>query len=462
MRRDFIGDKVRDATYLTAAALLLGIAAPWRLAAQHAMADAPPTAAAGRDTTPMAGMSMAVSMTGPLGLPMSRDGSGTSWLPDAAPMHANHFTAGSWELMLHYLAFGYYDRQGGADPAKRGDDQIGSVNWVMLMASHGLAGGRLQLRGMFSAEPWTVGRRGYPLLLQSGESYHGQPLHDRQHPHDLFMELAANYERAIAPNLGIQLYVAPVGEPASGPPAFPHRPSAGNDPMAPLSHHWQDATHISFGVISAGIFTRMWKLEGSVFNGREPDEDRTDIDFRRLDSYAGRITVNPAAAWSLSGSYAYLASPEVLFPGVSQHRLTASVLNDRGIGTRGRWSSALIWGANKESGDAGLSNSALLESNADLDTRNSVFGRIEYVQKSARDLAVTDTFVPDRIFDIGSVSAGYVRELTELAGGSVGIGVQLSLDLVPGSLEPVYGTRSPSGVSVFFRLRPREMRIGLQ
>src|SRR5579864_8153548 len=212
-------------------------------------------------------------MAGVLGIPMNRDGSGTSWLPDASPMMANHFSAGAWNFMFHYRAFVYYDRQNDADQARRGDDQFGSVNWAMLMAGRDLARGHLELRGMMSAEPWTVGAGGYPLLLQSGESYRGQPLHDRQHPHDLFMELAAIYTHSLGKNLALQAYVAPVGEPASGPVAFPHRPSAAGDPFAPLGHHWQDATHISYAVFTAKTYSRSLKLETSIFNGREPAQD---------------------------------------------------------------------------------------------------------------------------------------------------------------------------------------------
>src|SRR6185437_12060761 len=318
-------------------------------------------------------------MAGVLGIPMSRDGSGTSWLPDASPMLANHFAAGTWDFMFHYRAFVYYDRQNDADQARRGDDQFGSVNWAMLMAGRDLGRGRLELRGMMSAEPWTVGAEGYPLLLQSGESYHGQLLHDRQHPHDLFMELAAIYAHPLGDKLAIQAYVAPVGEPATGPVAFPHRPSASGDLFAPLGHHWQDATHISYGVITAALFSRSWKLETSIFNGREPDQDRTNFDYkgRRLDSYSARLTTNPTGTWSLSASYAYLKSPEVLDPSVSVKRITASALNTRPIWAKGEWASALIYGGNKAEDTDRWSNSALAESNLAFDAWNSVFARVE-------------------------------------------------------------------------------------
>ncbi len=392
----------------------------------------------------------------PLGISHSRIGSGTSWLPDDAPMYAWHFNPGSWSLMLHGVAFGTYDKQYG----QRGDDQFNSTNWIMLMASRQLGGGALHLRGMFSAEPFTVGASGYPLLLQSGEAFKGQPLHDRQHPHDLFMELSALYERAVSRNLGISLYLAPVGEPASGPVAFPHRPSAENEAFAPLSHHWQDATHISFGVITAGVFSRTVKLEGSIFNGREPDEDRYNFDYRgrSLDSYAGRIFVNPSSHWSLSASYAFLKSPEELRPAESQDRITASALFSAPRGAAGDWSSALIYGANRHSGGH-FQNSMTAESNLNLDGRNTLFARLNYVRKSAEDLVIPG-FSPDQEFDVESVVLGYVRELASLGGASVGLGIQGSVARISEELSPTYGTRAPKGLAVFLRIRPGRMRMG--
>jgi hypothetical protein len=417
------------------------------------------TASAPAQGMNMPGMSdSTMRMGGVLGIPMSRDGSGTSWLPDASPMYADHFSAGSWDLMFHYRAFLYYDRQNDAEHARRGDDQLGSVNWAMLMAGRNIGRGRLELRGMMSAEPWTVGAGGYPLLLQSGESYHGQPLHDRQHPHDLFMELAAIYAHPLGNDLAVQAYVAPVGDPATGPVAFPHRPSASGDPFAPLGHHWQDATHISYGVITAALFSRSWKLETSIFNGREPDQDRTNFDYkgRRLDSYSGRFTTNPTSTWSLSASYAYLKSPEALEPSVSEQRITASALNTRPIWANGEWASALIYGGNKAEHTDRWSNSALAESNLAVDAWNSVFARVEYVEKSAADLDLLDRPANER-FDLGSLAIGYVREIARYPGGSLGVGGRFAIDLVPASLEPVYGSRTPTGFAVYLRLRPRRM-----
>jgi hypothetical protein len=369
-------------------------------------------------------------------------------------MSAIHGMVGSFELMLHGDEFGMYDRQyGGA----RGASQLAGVGWVMGSVAHPLGAGRIAFHVMLSADPWTATLRGYPLVLQSGESYDGVPLHDRQHPHDLLMELAARYDVPITSSAALQLYAGPSGEPAVGPVAFPHRPSAIDDPFAPLSHHWQDATHISFGVVTAGIYTHAVKLEGSIFNGREPDQDRTDIDFAHqspvLDSYSARLTVNPTADVSLSSWYAYLKTPEALEPTVSQHRMGASILTERRVGPAGEWSSALIYGANLYSNDSRLSNSVLLESTMNLDGTNVVFARGEYVVKSPSDLdvPVPSPPTPNR-FPIGSAVAGYVRELWSGRGPvAVGAGFAGIIDVIPRSLVPWYATRTPGGFAVFLR-----------
>src|SRR6059058_6055270 len=371
---------------------------------------------------------------GPLGIAETRTGSGTSWLPDASPMHAAHYMLGRWTLMLHGKGFFQYDWQGGS----RGSNQLGIVNWAMAAASRRLGGGQLQLRAMFSAEPWTTGSRGYPLLVQSGESYQGAPLHDRQHSHDLFMELAALYERPVARHFALSLYLAPVGEPAVGPVAFPHRPSAADDPLAPISHHWQDGTHITFGVVTAGVFTRSAKLEASWFNGREPDEHRTGFDYsgRRLDSYSARLTLNPDPRWSVSAWYAYLRSPEALNPDESLHRIGASALTTQPVGTKGTWSSALIYGANDQIGPGPLASSILVESTVDLDGTNSLFGRVEYVRKSAEELVIPSVPATTQ-YDVGALALGYLRTVGTVAGLVAGVGVRGSVNFVPSSLDAV-------------------------
>jgi hypothetical protein len=405
-----------------------------------------------------------MTMTGPLGISTDRMGSGTTWIPDAVTLPSRHLMLGAWDIMSHGVLFGQYDHQGG----RRGDDQVGSLNWLMLMASRNLAGGRFQGRTMLSLDPAGVTNGGYPLLLQSGETYRGQPIHDRQHPHDFWMELGALYERAISNSVGFSVYAAPSGEPALGPVAFMHRPSAIDNPEAPISHHWQDVTHVSFGVATIGLFTGQWKLEGSAFNGREPDENRWDIDPIRIDSYSSRVTFNPSMHWSLTGGFGFLKSPEALKPQESMHQITASALYGVALGSDGQWSSALIYGANKHSGRPQLSNSMLVESEAILDSHNTLFGRSEFVQKSAEDLSLETGspalpfingvrlagFAAEQGFNIGTLNLGYIRDLGRGHAVTLGLGASGTLNFIPTSLEPYYGSRVPVGMMIFLRARP--------
>lgn len=419
----------------------------------------PPDSTASRAHMPDGMMSEMTSMIEPLGISMRRMGSGTTWIPDAVSLPTRSFMAGRWDLMLHGFVFGQYNQQSGP----RGDDQFGSLNWGMFMASHDLAGGRFQARTMLSLDPWTVTARGYPLLLQTGETYRGAPLHDRQHPHDFFMELGVLYDRAIARNLAVELYAAPSGEPALGPVAFMHRPSAMDNPLAPIGHHWQDATHIAFGVITSGIYTRDWKLEGSIFNGREPDENRWDFDPVKLDSYSGRLTVNPNEHLSLTAGYGYLDSPEALHPEESLHRITASVLTGSTLGVDGQWSSAVVWGANRFSSSSSWSNAVLVESEAILDNWNTVFGRAELAQKTSEDLVLaTTSFAPDQLFSVSNASLGYIREFGRGHGVTLGLGIQGIINFVPTQLEPFYGSRTPVGGLIFLRLRSVHLRASME
>ena len=407
--------------------------------------------AAVRAQDPMAGMDMSgqqmPGMMGPLGISMERMGSGTTWIPDAVTLPSVHLMGTTWNAMLHGFVFGQYDWQEGP----RGDTQFGSLNWGMLMASRKLGGGWLQLRTMLSLDPATVTGRGYPLLLQTGESYRGEPLRDRQHPHDFLMEIAALYERPVGEDVALSLYVAPSGEPALGPVAFMHRPSAMDDPVAPLSHHWQDATHIAFGVVTVGMFSQWWKLEGSLFNGEEPDDRRWNIDPIRLDSYAARVTLNPNANWSMTAGYGSIDSPSPSHPGTLR-RFVASALHGRRIGESGQWASALIYGVN-DLDDHEITRSILAESEMVIDDANTVFGRAELVEKSGEEL-VTDAIAPDELARLGHVTFGYVRELWKTRGATVGLGVRGTMNLVPDELEATYGSRTPLGAMVFLRLRP--------
>lgn len=430
-------------------------------------AFAPRAHAQGMDHTTMK-MSMQMPPD-PLGVPMDRSGSATTWIPDALLLPTQHFAAGSWDLMLHGFVFAQYNKQGGP----RGDSQFGSLNWGMFMAGREVAGGRFQLRTMFSVDAATVTNRGYPLLLQSGEAYNGRAIHDRQHPHDFFMEIGATYERALNKHVGLSLYVAPSGEPALGPVAFMHRPSAMDIPTAPLGHHWQDATHVAFGVLTVGLFNNQWKVEGSAFNGREPDQYRWNFDKLALDSYTGRVTFNPNRNWSLTTGYGFLKSPEILHHAESQHRLTSSAMYGRELGEHGQWATTFIFGSNSHGSKATTateesvshrSSSFLLETEAIINDTHTIFARTEHVQKTAEDLvldAPVGSAVSSELLGISSASIGYVRELKKVRGATIGLGAMGTLNFVPSSLEPYYGSRTPVGGVVFLRLRPVFKRGGM-
>jgi len=397
----------------------------------------------------MGGVPMQHDMPGPLGIPMTRHGSGTAWLPDASPMAGFHLMKGGWMLMLHGNLFAGYDWQG----SDAGDDKVISTNWFMAMASHDLVGGELTLRTMLSLEPLTVGKRGYPLLLQTGETLDGEPLVDIQHPHDLFMELAASYNREIAGGVGIEIYGGPAAEPALGPAAFPHRPSAMADPLAPITHHWIDSTHITYGVATAGVVTRYAKLEGSWFNGREPDEDRYDLDLDGFDSWSVRLTVNPHPMWTAQVSMGWLEQPEALEPDVSVVRTTASIGHSHPL-SPGSWDTTIAWGRNDH--DPGSSDDgALLESAVDLGDRwGTTFLRGEVVRKRGEDFglegALAETALP-----VGSVVVGHVHPLLARAGLEGRLGARAALNLVGDDLEARYGTRTPVGFMIYLQVIPQ-------
>ena len=391
-------------------------------------------------------------MSGPLGISMTRDGSGTSWLPHRSPMRAIHGQAGSWELMLHNNVFLQYITESGP----RGDDQLGSINWVMGMARRKAGRGDFTVRSMVSLEPWTVGECGYPDLLATGEFCNDEPLHDRQHPHDVFMELAAQYQAELTENLGYQIYAAAAGEPALGPVAYPHRPSALTNPMAPIAHHWLDATHISFGVVTAGVFGRRWKAEASVFNGREPDQRRYDLDFAALDSFSGRIWFLPNERWAFQISSGHLNDAEqhhIDDPRTDVNRTTASVTYHRPVGEMDVWASTLTWGRNSAHEES--TNAFLAETNFPLTPADNLFGRFEWVQKTAEDLVLSEVHMAG-VFDVAKLTAGYAREF-RVGDWAPGIGASVSMSVVPAALESIYGGRRLGGAAVFLSLRPAPM-----
>jgi hypothetical protein len=385
--------------------------------------------------------------------PMSRESSGTAWNPDSTPMYGKMFMLGDDMLMLHGGAFPRYVNAS----TRRGDDRIDMPNWFMGMYSHPLDdNSQLGARVMMSLDPLTEGGRGYPLLFQSGETWHDQPLHDRQHPHDLFDELSLSYSRKFTDEWSSYLYFGYPGEPALGPPTFMHRVSAMDNPDAPIGHHWQDSTHITFGVATAGLAWKNVKLEGSVFTGREPDENRYDFDRPRFDSYSGRISWNPTPNLALQVSHGYLHSPEALDPDINQHRTTASAIYNVPLGDDANWSTSLVWAQDRNTGER-ATHAVLVETNYQRG-RDTFYARWERVEKSGHEL-VLDDVDHDRIFPVSGYTIGYVRDLMHGRGMDVGLGGQFTLNDMPDYLERYYGTDLPYSFQVFFRIRPSLMQV---
>ncbi len=385
-------------------------------------------------------------MAGQLGrYVMMRDGSGTSWQPDSTPMAGLHWQSGGWTGMAHGDLYGVWDHQGGP----RGDEKGFSESMLMLMAQHDAGPGVVTLHGMVSLDP-LMGRDGYPLLLQTGETANGVDLLvDRQHPHDALMELAAAWSVPLGSRTSAFVYAGYPGEPALGPTAYMHRASGMDDPAAPISHHWLDSTHVSFGVITAGLVRGPLKLEGSLFNGREPDQRRWGWDRLRLDSWSGRITLNPSMHWSLQASYGFLKSPEALEPRVDQRRVTASATWNRPL-EGGNWQTTLAWGRNIFSAGPTL-DAVLLESALTLG-RHTVFGRAETAQKN--ELFEPPSPLAGRVFQVASFSLGYVYDLPLARHLAVGLGAVGTAYALPASIKPAYGA-SPASYMGFVRLKIR-------
>jgi hypothetical protein len=417
----------------------------------HSMHEHPPSqrpGAGGDHEHEKEKMSMSMQSSVNIADPMSRESSGTSWLPDSTPMYGRMFMFGEDMLMLHGAIFPRYTNVS----TRRGDDRIDAANWIMGMYSHPLGqNAQIGSRLMMSLDPLTEGGRGYPLLFQTGESWHDQPLHDRQHPHDLFDELSISYSQKFDANLSAYLYFGYPGEPALGPPAFMHRLSAMDNPDAPIAHHWQDSTHITFGVATAGLVWRTVKIEGSVFTGREPDENRYDFDRPRFDSYSGRISWNPTQNLALQVSHGYIKSPEALEPDLKLHRTTASLIYNQPLGPDRNWSNTFVWGQNDATGE-GKTQSFLIESNYQRG-RDTIYARWERVQKSGHEL-VLDPADESRIFPVSGYTIGYVRDLSHGNGIDIGLGTQFTINDRPDRLDRYYGDDLGYAFQFFLRIRP--------
>lgn len=379
----------------------------------------------------------------------ARDASGTSWLPANSPMHAGHARAAGWELMWHGNVFLQFINESAEE--HRGAHQTGSINWLMGMARRPAGSGLVGARTMISLEPWTIRGCGYPVLLATGESCDGDTIHDRQHPHDLFMELALEYERPIRDGLRWLAYGGPAGEPALGPVAFPHRVSATANPIAPIGHHWLDATHITYGVFTTGLRSTKWNAEASIFNGREPDENRTDFDFGALDSYSARLSIAPtmSTVFQVSAGRLNDAEREAGLPPNDVTRVTASASYNRALNMSTMWASTIAWGVNDE--PVNTTHALLVESSLSLRGLHVGFMRFEVVGKPAHDLHVHES---TDVFTVGKIQLGYAHYLRPTRGLQMGVGGSIAGSIVPEALAPRYGGRVSPGVAVFLTLRP--------
>jgi hypothetical protein len=392
---------------------------------------------------------------------MGAMGSGTSWQPSSGPMHMHYKVAGNWLLMFHYNLIVGMNRQGGP----RGVTKLDSENWFMPMGYHKVGKGTVQLRGMFSFEPFTFPPGGSPLLFQTGETYKSQPLIDHQHPHDLFMELSAQYTLPLGERGTWFTYFGYPGEPALGPVAFMHRMSASENPSATLSHHLQDSTHISFGVLTTGFTYRWFKLEGSIFNGREPNENRYNFDAHKWNSRSARVWFMPNDNWTMQLSYGFLRSPEAQEPDADIRRATASVQYNKAF-KHGNWASAFIWGRNHLSspGEIRNVNGYTAESTLNFLDKNHIYTRLELVDKDdllrpadRALLGITDDHPSLRI---GAYTFGGVRDIWNTDKISLGVGTDVTFYSKPSVLDQIYGN-NPIGWKLFLRIRPAKMDMSM-
>ena len=387
------------------------------------------------------GMSMKAAL-GPY--PEQRESSGTAWVPDASsPMSGPMLMSGDWMLMGHGTLNLVYDRQSG----RRGDDKAFASGMLMGVVQRPIDDGTLQFRAMLSPDP-LMGPSGYPLLLASGETANGRDrLIDRQHPHDFFMELSGSVSQDIGAKSSVFLYAGLPGEPAFGPPSFMHRESFMDSPEAPITHHWLDSTHITFGVVTAGVVLDRFKLEASRFNGREPDQHRWNIETGPLDSTSVRLSWNPSRTLALQGSWARLIDPEQLEPGVDQTRWSASALWADDVASGWHAAATLAWGRKSARGhndDAFAAEASLRHSEW------TVFGRGEMTDN--RELIAGHD---EPAYRVGKLSLGTVLDFPVADHLSLGAGGLVAIDFVPRALSPLYGSSSPGGLMGFLRLRIR-------
>ena len=379
---------------------------------------------------------------------------GTTAEPNSTPHDMLMAQKGAWTFMFHGVGFLNSQQQTGP----RGGDKVFGTSWFMPMAQRDLGDGTLTVRGMFSLDPATITGRQYPELFQLGETAFGKPIVDGQHPHNFFMELALLYDWKIAKDTLLSFYAAPVGDPAIGPEAFPHRVSASEDTLAPLGHHLQDSTHIADDVVTVGLAYKIARIEASGFHGREPNEHRWEIQAGAIDSWSVRLTLNPAKNWSGQYSITHLTSPEQLFPNENTLRMTASVTYNRPLRDEawGNWATTLIWGRNRTLPDVEVFNSYLAESTARFANHNFAWTRIENVDRT-NELLLGENPLPPGFQEhflarIQAYTFGYDHEWNFIPHVSTALGGQYTLYTAPASLDPIYGSH-PMGVLTFLRFR---------
>lgn len=375
---------------------------------------------------------------------MSIEGSGTSWQPSSSPMSGHHIPLSSGMLMVHGWINLIEDNQGGP----RGGNKLFSNSMFMVMGYGDTSFGTFGFKGMVSLDP-LMGKRGYPLLLQTGETADGvTPLIDRQHPHDFFMELAGTYSLTLSTNTSFYIYAGLPGEPALGPVTFMHRLSGVDFPDAPITHHWLDSTHVTFGVITLGYIWNNLKIEGSVFNGHEPDQFRWNIESPKLNSSSVRVTFNPNDNWSMQLSTGFLKSPEQLEPNVNVHRTTASITYNLAFGYNCNWQTTLAWGVNDRHPGPAL-NGYLLESAVSFLTHHTLVGRAEHLQND--ELILEPSPLAGKTFDVNKVTLGYVYDFDPWFYFRAGLGATISTIFVPSALEALYDEH-PLSFMLFARL----------
>jgi hypothetical protein len=339
--------------------------------------------------------------------------------------------------------------------APRGGDKLYSTNWIMGSAEHPLAGGTLLLETMLSLEPATITNRSYPELFQTGETAYGIPLVDAQHPHNFVMGLGAHYAHRLGESVMLHLYYAPVGDPALGPVAYPHRASAAELPEAPIGHHWEDSTHISDNVATVGVEYKWVTLEASGFYGTEPGENRWVFDWGPMNSYASRLSVSPNKNWQAQFSAGRLAHPEREQPG-DVVRTTASLAYTRRV-SGGAWASSLVWGRNHETLTGRNLDAYLLETLYPVRHKNFLTARIELVDK---DELFTDEPALEAALDqsagstfrVKAYTAGFTRDIAQIGDAETGLGMNVTAYAIPAAIQPYYGVH-PWGVNVFLRVR---------